>query len=106
MERSYTPGPWTAGGTYPQRGNECWICDSSIPHKVVAKVDPDMKLDINESFCNSHLIAAAPKLLEALESLLIWSENAYSDLTSHESIPPVSHPISKAKSAIKKALNL
>jgi hypothetical protein len=96
MESKFTPGPWTAGGTKPFKGNEAWIFDSSNPEKLVANVRPnliDSTISMEEAFYNAHLIAAAPDLLKALEEVISVSDRK-TDIYD------------RAKVAIRKALNI
>lgn len=73
MDNQYTPGPWTAGGTKPYKGNECYIFDGSDPEKLIAYlgwVSPFHKPSIKETIANAHLIASAPELFEAIQHAL------------------------------------
>ena len=69
MEMKFTPGPWSAGGTKPYKGNEAWIFDSSTPEKLICFLGGEIdkpRPSIPESLANAHLIAAAPDLYAAL----------------------------------------
>jgi hypothetical protein len=77
METKFTPGPWTAGGTKPYKGNEAWIFDGSTPEKLIANVRPnimDTTIPLDESIANSYLIAASPEMLAALQEFVKWAE--------------------------------
>lgn len=69
MDNQFTPGPWTAGGNKPYKGNEAWIFDGSTPEKLICFLGGNLdksRPSMDESFANAHLIAAAPDLLECL----------------------------------------
>ena len=101
MEMKFTPGPWSAGGTKPYKGNEAWIFDSSTPEKLICFLGGEIgkpQPSISEELANAHLIAAAPDMLAALTALVdcYQCENGFvSDAI-----------ILAAKAAINKALNL
>lgn len=109
MDNGFTPGPWTAGGTKPYKGNECYIFDGSDPEKLIAYlgwINDFPKPSIKESVANAHLIAAAPNLLEALSDIIqhlnkvsaAHGSDIYNKMMDHASVQ-------KAESAINKALN-
>lgn len=72
MQTRFTPGPWTAGGTKPYKGNEAWIFDGSTPEKLICFLGGHLdhpRPSISESLANAHLIAAAPDLFKVIEEL-------------------------------------
>jgi len=52
---------------------------------------------INETNSNAKLIAAAPELLNALEKILSWNDEALSEFLSECEITEARHQIAKAK---------
>jgi hypothetical protein len=60
MNNKHTPGPWIA--------HETAVVDSI--ERPLAETYKDMPRHLDEALANAHLIAAAPELLEALESLV------------------------------------
>jgi hypothetical protein len=67
----HTPGPWrhlTRGRSHRISADTCGICE--IPND-----DSLMTRDLNERHANAVLIAAAPRMLAALEMALKYLEN-------------------------------
>ena len=68
----HTPGPWSAAGNviYPNLAGE----------KCIAKVSGILSAENDEEYlefeANTHLIAAAPQMLEALEAAISALEDA------------------------------
>lgn len=71
----HTPGPWHI--SRPYRPNEFEIRDakSTSGKAPIAKVKGDKRSTINQAEANALLIAAAPDLLEAVESCVLWYAN-------------------------------
>lgn len=65
MSAKFTPGPWEMGDYY---ATGIYVWDEN-QDRCVALVE-DCDVDHSELEANARLIAAAPKLLEALESLV------------------------------------
>lgn len=69
----YTAGPWEASEGYP---SDIWHVD--MPSRkysvVVSRAEEDWDMAVKEVQANAHLIAAAPELLDALETLLLSTE--------------------------------
>ena len=69
----YTAGPWEASEGYP---SDIWHVD--MPSRkysvVVSRAKEDWDMAVKEVQANAHLIAAAPELLDALETLLLSTE--------------------------------
>lgn len=64
MRTQFTPGPWTAGNTFPTISD--WT-GRMIAECPVSTSDLDAK---DDAFTNARLIAAAPDLYEACEGIL------------------------------------
>ena len=68
-----TLGPWEASEGYP---SDIWHVD--MPSRgysvVVSRAEEDWDMAVDEVQANAHLIAAAPELLDALETLLLSTE--------------------------------
>lgn len=98
MDTQHTPGPWTAGGTKPYKGNEAWIFDGSTPEKLICFLGGHLdkpRPSISESLANAHLIAASPAMFEALIQILALPQTIGHAYQMQEI----------AKQAINKALN-
>ena len=69
----HTLGPWEASEGYP---SDTWHVD--MPSRgysvVVSRAEEDWDMAVEEVQANAHLIAAAPELLDALETLLLSTE--------------------------------
>ena len=69
----HTLGPWEASEGHP---SDIWHVD--MPSRgysvVVSRAGEDWDMDVEEVQANAHLIAAAPELLDALETLLLSTE--------------------------------
>ena len=69
----HTLGPWEASEGYP---SDIWHVD--MPSRgysvVVSRAEEDWDMAGEEVQANAHLIAAAPELLDALETLLLSTE--------------------------------
>ena len=69
----HTLGPWEASEGYP---SDIWHVD--MPSRgysvVVSRAEEDWDMVVEEVQANAHLIAAAPELLDALETLLLSTE--------------------------------
>ena len=85
---THTPGPWTPHGTIITREGD----NSEYPVAGVLGYLPD-----EEAYANARLIAAAPELLSALESLAPMFDNDSPLLTVY------STQIEEARTAIAKA---
>jgi len=85
----HTPGPWSNGGRYTERG---------FPHSMVgadtliARVFSKNFGDVREEVANANLIAAAPDMLAALKRVIQAAEDG-DEMTA----------ISMAEAAIAKA---
>lgn len=71
-KNEHTPGPWKFG----HLGTEAFWIGPDYNQTPVAHVDHDMEYARDNSRANARLIAAAPELLEALEGLLVFAEDA------------------------------
>lgn len=69
---SFTPGPWTFDG----KGE--WTRIKSRGEWTIAEVNRDYVVSTQEEVANAKLIAAAPKLLVALQMALVELRGAYS----------------------------
>lgn len=117
-QNKMTPTPWVAGGTYPYKGNEGYILDTSKPEVLVCKTFGSIDENsppLGEQAANSKAIVTAvnftygasinpeavPDLLASLNVLI----ERYSDMIISElSADPDDHPdIHAAKAAIEKA---
>ena len=69
----HTLGPWEASEGYP---SDIWHVDrpSRGYSVVVSRAEEDWDMAVEEVQANAHLIAAAPELLDALETLLLSTE--------------------------------
>ena len=69
----HTLGPWEASEGYP---SDIWHVD--MPSRgysvVVSRAEENWDMAVEEVQANAHLIAAAPDLLDALETLLLSTE--------------------------------
>jgi hypothetical protein len=65
-QTKHTPGPWTAYNASNGRIYKFWRIKAG-KHVVATVSDIDLT---NEDYANARLIAAAPELLEALETLI------------------------------------
>lgn len=93
----HTPGPWTApsAGIYTETGK--MIAAVADPRMAKQACAPGGHPNMDEGHANARLIAAAPELLEALESLL--NQNmAGVDLSARDR-----HELCKAAAVIQKA---
>lgn len=70
MKEQHTPGPWTSRGAIPFRSQTADYCVIANGGFVVAETFQASDQTQN-ALANAHLIAAAPDLLEACESILI-----------------------------------
>ena len=87
LQSSFTPGPWTQGTT--TEGKCCvWLAGHVDPQNDMGPVET--WIDCN-SEANARLIAAAPELLDALETIVdyMWDNEC--------------RPLEKARAAIAKA---
>ena len=95
----HTPGPWSIDN--PKKGHVCISAPESRfwdLAKVVWQNDCDAELGqpSPQEEANARLIAAAPELLEALESLLDECEGTVMQTSAN-------HSIERARAAIAKA---
>ena len=73
-DTKFTPGPWLVVGSIPEEGVDCfWI--KAQPHPAMRGLTKDIGTvdgyqDDPEREANAHLIAAAPELYQAIDSLL------------------------------------
>ena len=88
-EKRYTPGPWRLG-----RGHK-----TGTPRTVMPVLRRDSLIRSQNYEANAHLIAAAPDLLEALESIQAWvTDEGFED--THEGVAEI---CAQARAAIAKA---
>lgn len=94
MSTAHTPGPWRSG----DRWKTIFAPNDGQPSPpVIATIHcPDAKFETIKA--NAHLIAAAPELLAALQSLLEWNQNVFPTYATDD--VPV---IQSAQAAISKA---
>ena len=98
---AHTPGPWFIGTDFSDQGRHIYakqmVCDDDGEewHPLIASTDDDERLIDWQA--NARLIAAAPDLLEALQTLVQMSEAFANEL--HEGHPDVV----AARAAIAKA---
>ena len=69
MNAKHTPGPWTIGDENNQHVEIC-IGDAVANLDRQDRYGLHMVFSREEMLANAHLIAAAPKLLEALENMM------------------------------------
>ena len=96
----HTPGPWTAGEEFcinPRPIGDGRRYDGLIP--VGFAFVMDSARDRKEVIANQNLMAAAPELLEALETVEAWWFNGETDANVH--MPH--HVESMIRAAIAKA---
>jgi hypothetical protein len=104
MSTKHTPGLWTADG----RTGSVWKGAAPVDRKNglrVAVVDISEDRE-SEDQANAKLIAAAPELAEALETLLSWEEarGLESDTCSSLHLPSNAYvDWNKVRAALKKA---
>jgi hypothetical protein len=90
----HTPGPW---------GYEKYCGTVRVFYDIGRGTRPICKLIGEDEEANAHLIAAAPELLEALQSLTLYVEQletvvyAPDDAGTHESVENARAAIAKAK---------
>lgn len=88
---SHTPGPWFVGGETDH--GEILICSDARP--TICAVDPGAREWCTQA--NARLIAAAPDLLDALQSILPDA------VANHVGGPDTELRINSARAAITKA---
>lgn len=72
---TYTPGPWVTDDVYKDDIARYVMSDLvPFPH-TIARLE--LGQDRAEQEANARLIAAAPELLEALQSLLKWAQGVH-----------------------------
>ena len=73
-EAKFTPGPWSVfdAREVPKQGHDYYILDDRENYVAAVAID---HLDIEEA--NANLIAAAPKMYETLEHILLYTEVAF-----------------------------
>ena len=95
---AHTPGPWEVVYFAFDGDSKEWFV-SSEDRNPVAKMRciyrMDGSIDYQSMMANAHLIAAAPKLLEALKGLVAWADDLHRQ-------DPV-EDLRKARAAIAKA---
>lgn len=113
----FTPGPWSAGGNKPYKGNEAQIFDNSTPEKIIAYLGGNIdhnRPSLHESVANAHLIAASPCLFNSLVGLVEFNKlNHLCDEQAHDGeehfdtwqSSKLRELFESATSAINKALN-
>ncbi len=108
-----TPTPWVAGGTYPNKGNEGYIFDTSRPEVLICKTFGSIDENsppIGEQAANSKAIITAvnftygasinPEAVPNLLKLLKWMTE---ETGPNENVVPSFEVIQAAKAAIEKA---
>lgn len=100
---THTPGPWEVNergdcvsGTYVGESSGFMFVLAERPHSGYGR-------DVFAA--NARLIAAAPEMLEALESCFKWMEFTITELSGHKQGARMNWggPVSKARAAIAKA---
>lgn len=95
----HTPGPWTASGT-----QVCTWTKENYTTNVPFTYDPPLPAPsrqwteklVSEAKANAHLIAAAPDMLEALESALLELKRLDDDGSAYDRMK-IRNAIAKAK---------
>jgi len=74
-----TPGPYRNGGMHDTTFEFLVLSQTG---RVLAKVEPSttFREDVEEAEANANLFAAAPKLLKAVEELLLYIETPSNEL--------------------------
>lgn len=110
----HTPGPWevvgqhvfTKLGATNAHGSKAsdrdgWNIATITPWSCTNQDDEEEYMPVSEVMANAALIAAAPELLEALESICAMQARNYGDATqTHLDLPYLTD---KARAAIAKA---
>lgn len=92
---NYTPGPWRIGDAGK---TVFWpVTDEPSPIAITNLIPPTPRAGIDERKANARLIAAAPELLEALESIVAAYSNIGSGAIDSAAV------IALARAAIAKA---
>ena len=71
--KNHTPGPWEINGSFIVK--DCYgkvICETDV-----SMYHPPKRLGVDEVWANTRLIAAAPDLLNALETALTLLHDVY-----------------------------
>lgn len=110
MEIKHTPGPWVVGAS---DFLEQWVCidapigDRDLDYKswegiaMAYGCEESPSKGLEKAKANAQLIAAAPELLEVLESICAMQARNYGDATqTHLDLPYLTD---KARAAIAKA---
>lgn len=97
-EAKYTPGPWKAVSDVKNAG--CLLVNPAVESKLgtpICRIDlySDAKNDQRQA--NASLIAAAPELLEALQSVLAWCHSPTDTRTTSDIEDIVVSAIAKAR---------
>lgn len=91
----HTPGPWVVDAG--------WGPSPEHPEWAAIKIgDSDKTVSGHIGAANARLIAAAPQLVEALDSLIGWAVMR-SDWAAAGKSEPTDHPIQRARAALKAA---
>lgn len=72
---SHTPGPWTVALDRDTQGCNGWRIDSAS-RSLLAWLPWPMAVHSEEAKANAKLVAAAPDMLEALQSVFRWAMEA------------------------------
>lgn len=99
---THTPGPWHAGWLDAQNG---WILDDADKYlaQIVTSDEEGKLAPRKEHKANALLLASAPDLLDALNSIIDYAECEIRDRRKLISCPEEEADVKEAKSLLDKA---
>lgn len=100
VSRKWTPGPWAVTDNRDLNG-AYWIETDLFESLAEVRPGSTEAEEMGDTLANAHLIAAAPDLYAALETLRSYAEGQIADGLPHS--PTLPSAIGMAKAALNKA---